>query len=1253
MEKTQKTMTSFFSVKNGTGDAPPSASKAPTEPGKATTKSGSPQASLSSSAAESKPEAAPFNGTLPRYIKKILNISESVEFEKIDMGADDTCCAALVAMGALYGCELAQKTRQKGAQYLKLIALFQVLSPVMHPSWYATPVNEMNLNTFPDGDPQLRAKLLKDITGRGGDNKTTANYLDSPFLAVLGQVFGFGVVIKGIRSLLYQPVRALAFRPVDQQDCSTLKNTDPVPVWIAACFKKSHFCLLRPTIASSGGCRIACGPLFPGVPNPIAHLRGVLADVVGAYEAYTANNPEGHVRVVFPDPIASLPKAKGRLPLSLSAAMSKVKATKFDITSLPPSMEGVAFEQRTSHFITWDTQYADPEMRGLRDSKSVTAEDDHDASPGDDDSDDKEEDDTDTDEDESDGKDDQDDDVRVVAQTPCSAKQASRGAGQASKSVDDKDKKTRGGDRVPRITEAGYVTSPGILANYPITGWIHDNVDDIQYMQGFHKCDEAEAKMRFRGLHPDSKMPHVYCLACPKRVLARDVSNWTSHIGGKKHKRKKATYQSQPREAWAQYSASPKLAAAPVGAVPDDDNVTRDDILYALGRGVGMNPHMYEQLMKKAGNAFFGFKVPARSNDVKVLQRVMRRVDAKYAHRASRQPVFAAVDGGSDKKRKVCLIALHSRCGTFLCEPVTSDASLDAATYAEKVVEATKKLQVSKQQLIAVVTDNWSGNAKVARELEVPRIVCLAHLVNLACKDLHKELNMEDIPLVLNVLTNIESISSELDAAGVPVKKLRNVDHRFAYLLEPLTTLAAHRHTIRRVLTPHLVKIDSAQGSSKSLDKHEGGAGSKRRASSNAVNAKPAKRPRTDASADVEPLLHFPHKDPNKAEYPLLNFLYDFLRSDLEFTRLHAYLDLLRPLAEIIKDSENDGATVPFNLLDKINAVTNAAVSMVTTDKTKSRLNDRIATLVRTAKTELSEEQVRVDNGLWNGKKFVSANLTERERLANDLIRANLRVLARLPNVPSSFCSPLAKPLAKSRGASVCGFHDPGFMSNWTQDPDNDEDDTYEYKESMLKLRSATRLSYKYYFARSMCDPRNPRRPDLELFLEIAKLARFHERAEQGASGSDLFEEYGRFMEAHNELHRSPSALAAIADDPEKWFTEKGAAFPNVAIVMQTMLAMPVSVASVERGFSIVHHISADARRSCRKDEVTKLEIRLRYSLPELARLEGQEPEDPFMNTAWVIRAPASSGVAAARDDDESDSEEDSSSDDSSESDSG
>lgn len=71
--------------------------------------------------------------------------------------------------------------------------------------------------------------------------------------------------------------------------------------------------------------------------------------------------------------------------------------------------------------------------------------------------------------------------------------------------------------------------------------------------------------------------------------------------------------------------------------------------------------------------------------------------------------------------------------------------------------------------------------------------------------------------------------------------------------------------------------------------------------------------------------------------------------------------------------------------------------------------------------------------------------------------------------------------------------------------------------------------------------------------------------------------------------------------DMMTWLQKQGVSFPNVAAVPLAMLDMPGSVASVERGYCIVHHISADGRRNL-DDEVVAFEMCLRYMRSLVAR---------------------------------------------------
>ena len=145
----------------------------------------------------------------------------------------------------------------------------------------------------------------------------------------------------------------------------------------------------------------------------------------------------------------------------------------------------------------------------------------------------------------------------------------------------------------------------------------------------------------------------------------------------------------------------------------------------------------------------------------------------------------------------------------------------------------------------------------------------------------------------------------------------------------------------------------------------------------------------------------------------------------------------------------------------------------------------------------LSAITIQVDAGRRNSKAYGAADLNEKDRSRNDYIRANLRILERLPAVPATNTQ---RCVGRS---SLVESSKKSPEEAWLGQDIQDIDDS-RYSAAVNPLRHATMLFYKFYFARAMCDPRNPLRFDRRLFLEIAKLGHFYTLSET-TSQVDLY----------------------------------------------------------------------------------------------------------------------------------------------------
>lgn len=74
---------------------------------------------------------------------------------------------------------------------------------------------------------------------------------------------------------------------------------------------------------------------------------------------------------------------------------------------------------------------------------------------------------------------------------------------------------------------------------------------------------------------------------------------------------------------------------------------------------------------------------------------------------------------------------------------------------------------------------------------------------------------------------------------------------------------------------------------------------------------------------------NYKHMDVYKTEFSYLAFLHDFLNDDLEFTQLVAFLRVLTPLAELIRECEGVWGHIPHDIIPRLHTLYTDAKGVV------------------------------------------------------------------------------------------------------------------------------------------------------------------------------------------------------------------------------------------------------------------------------------------------------------------------------------
>jgi hypothetical protein len=727
-----------------------------------------------------------------------------------------------------------------------------------------------------------------------------------------------------------------------------------------------------------------------------------------------------------------------------------------------------------------------------------------------------------------------------------------------------------------RVTVGNKMTIAGCVTQYPKHWHTPDDPADSSKLVPHHTF--------LLGYFPDEMNAalsvfangEVRCQACNVTLGAyRDT--WNRHTRGSVHTKLVAqhggTRTKSSRAAapggilrYTLNKSSPSLIL-PQAVVSKDTAATdtchdvRQRLLHvaaAYAVSMGICPNVLQQMPKDALLAFLlcsntvGRTVinSGESATVKMLDDEVRAVVSRTHTR-----YFLAIDGSSTRLAnnvKVCLTTLICAEGQYLLQPQLMNKSLSAKDYATLAEQHFVHYGLDRSKIICLFTDGWVGNSKLASDLKLLQGQCQSHKFDLTAKVVHVHMNLHQVGKCMNALMNILRIRHALDSIGVPTCKLKTIEHRFHYLADMFATLFKYRVEILDVIKKNHVAPKVGQ---------------KRNQARLPVNSN--KNVIANVTVPVsDPVITFDHQDALESDMEYIDYMIDFLSSNLNLCRIAAYNKLMAPLTNIIRLSESAADATPSNFSYLVDDFEN---KLERWHAERHDSEDLINIAMDAALPEgvgLSEKKVKIAGGKFDKKKatYDEAQLDEKQVLRNDIIRTIEHMWERLPQ----------------RG-------EPG---------EKDE------------------MTYRLIGLRESIDPRNGclRFDSLRAIREIGKWPR---TLTEHLSNEVYSYETQYILEWRKVADNKFESVTGVS--PQEWFKSLANTLPNISILCGTMIAAPMSVACVERGFSMLHHMAGDGRRRRMGAISTVNELRLRYHRSDVQRMLSRIANEARTSNSLVI----------------------------------
>lgn len=587
----------------------------------------------------------------------------------------------------------------------------------------------------------------------------------------------------------------------------------------------------------------------------------------------------------------------------------------------------------------------------------------------------------------------------------------------------------------------------------------------------------------------------------------------------------------------------------------------------ALCTCVGVNASQVEELIDIFRNVTVTGKPVSRravpACNLEALAELDKKVKDALAPDGAR--AYLVVDGSSTSlagSKKVILIALITHEKTFLLDPTLRDNSLRAEDYAATIKAALAKYNLdgatTKKKIVGIFTDGWSGNAKIAKELNLKQGLCQSHRFDLVVKKLHKNLGLGKLPTIFNSLMNLIPLREAFRAHGLSPSKYETQDHRFKYLAQLFKDLEANRETVLRVLRKYKMDKESEKKGGDTATTMENAdsclAGRKRKAEEAPEGEPPAKRGK-NCDGSVAKNGNFRRSEARADDHKGIDYIINFLsNTDQREERTEDGMRSMRALGRVRLRQYNRIMSHVSRIIDASEAEPDNAPPSF------SGLVDKFLTYLHVIKQGLGTEV-----GIAAAEAGVELDGDEHYYVTREDEELNL---------PSIYLREEDHLVASLEGALEA------LEKKLPQRAYSSERDHFTYE--LAKLRD-------------QADPRNGA-PSLDAIRGM-----FTHLGIQ--FGDEHRTEALNYRSVLGGMLRKLSDEARLQLKPVTTVRRYEKHYPLIVPVLLTILAAPVTVASVERAFSMLHLMASGKRRNKLSVCSTAAELRLRFHRDDVRKV--------------------------------------------------
>lgn len=676
-----------------------------------------------------------------------------------------------------------------------------------------------------------------------------------------------------------------------------------------------------------------------------------------------------------------------------------------------------------------------------------------------------------------------------------------------------------------------------------------------------HFVEERPALMRQLA-----RSLEIVCAACKKSIgnradrLRKHVMSDSHQAVVAKHGPRTQTLLTTATAVAAPLPSTSITSAAP-GTPSDGAFDVETTIVAGCLAGFGLNASQVECLTPPILRALLdAWKQPTRKDHKSLVGKAIEMLDqdVKDAVSPPDARVYLVVDGSSTSLangRKVILVALILGTKTYLLQPTLLESSPSAEIYATTIKDHMKRYDFDAKKIVCIFTDGWSGNGKLARLLKLKNGQCQSHRFDLVAKELHTGLAINNMPPIFNGLMQLAWIREAFKKRGLSHCKFQTQDHRFKHLAVLFSEIAAKREAVIEALSEQTAP---KKAKPKPVSKPALARG-KRRASTGLESVAPAAKRSKEPDGTAAPTTGFTRQTLYDKDWDDLELALDFLQSGIDRVRVFIYNKIMAPLSEIIDSSEASASHAPRSFRSKVDAFIKIINGMNADPK------GIVKYAVSLLKVTLDPQKISVPNGEAcydsdGNPTYKPALLDDEERLVNDVKRTLQLVMEKLP------------------------------------DRDADGKDAFTY--TLCDLRDKA-------------DPRNgpPLLSDVTEMVAALNLD----------SSATLLEEVTNYTEWLNKKLKSYTSEQINKLDPFQVLEERRAAFPSLVPILYSMLSAPVTVASVERAFSMLHHMAGAKRRNRLGESATANELRCRFHRQDLVLMLKRESKGPRIHEPSLL----------------------------------